>query len=105
MDYGRKREERWRKLARSQLASGLSAKEFSRREKICLSSFYGWRKRLGFGANQGTRQVPGSPEPHQSGIAKGFLRVTADAPVRMGKASQAVIRIETPNGYRIEASQ
>jgi hypothetical protein len=105
MDYGRKREERWRELAKSQLASGLSAGEFSKRKKICLSSFYGWRKRLGFGANQGTRQVPGSPESRQSGIAKGFLRVTAAAPSRMSMASQAVIRIETPNGYRIEAAE
>jgi transposase len=69
MGYVLGREERWRELAISQLASGLNAKEFSKREKICLSSFYGWRKRLRLGANQGSRQVPGNPEPYQSGIA------------------------------------
>jgi len=105
MGYGRGREERWRKLAKSQLASGLSARKFSKREKICLSSFYSWRKRLGLGANQVSRQVPGSPEPRQRGIAKGFLRVTTAAPSRMAITSQAVISIKTPNGYRIEAPE
>ena len=83
-----KREDRWREVVLAQKASGLEPVEYCRKEELCRTSFYAWRKRLGL------IQDP------RAGVklSKGFIRLMA--PV---SAMAAGIRIETPNGYRVEA--
>jgi transposase len=105
MSYRRGAEDRWRRLVKAQLASGLDIKTFSEREKVCLSSLYGWRKRLGLAPDNGTRPVPVSLQSGQRDQPKGFLQLTPSSPGSLVTARQVAISIETPNGYRIEAQE
>ena len=40
------KERRWRELIERQLASGLSARAFCRREELSAASFYAWRRTI-----------------------------------------------------------
>ena len=83
-----KREDRWREVVLAQKASGLEPVEYCRKEELCRTSFYAWRKRLGMAEGP----VAGVK------LAKGFMRLMPPASAMAGG-----IRIETPNGYRVEA--
>ena len=88
MRQEKKTEDRWREMVLAQKASGSGPGEYCRKEEICLTSFYGWRKRLGM-TQDSTADMK---------LSKGFMRLMAPA-----SAMAAGICIETPNGYRVEA--
>ena len=71
----------WQKLLFAQSTSGLSISQYCKNKNINISNFYAWRKRLSSNA---------SPKP-------GFLRL-----IKPAFPSLRDLRIETPNGYKIE---
>ena len=73
----------WQKIVLGQPTSGLSISQYCKNKNINISNFYAWRKRLG--SNE-------SPKP-------GFLRLN-----KPSFPSLRDIRIETPNGYKIEVN-
>ena len=90
----RNTEDRWREAVSAQKAGGLSPGEYCRKERICRTSFYAWRKRLGMST------WPGAGVK----LSKGFMRLMPPATlVAELAAAMAAIRIETPNGYRVDA--
>jgi len=73
----------WQKIVFAQPTSGLSISQYCKNQNINISNFYAWRKRL---------SGKDSPKP-------GFLR--------LNKPSFPILRdlrIETPNGYKIEVN-
>ena len=71
----------WQRILFAQPTSGLSISQYCKNKNINISNFYAWRKRLS--SNE-------SPKP-------GFLQ--------LNKPSFPILRdlrIETPNGYKIE---
>ena len=73
----------WQKILFAQPASGLSISQYCKNKNINISNFYAWRKKLG--NNE-------SPNP-------GFLRINKPSfPILRD------LRIETPNGYKIEVN-
>ena len=90
----KKTEDRWREAVSAQKASGSGPGEYCRKERICLTSFYAWRKRLGMS------KWPAAGVK----LSKGFMRLMPPAPlVAEPVAAMAAIRIETPNGYQVDA--
>jgi len=73
----------WQKIVFAQPTSGLSISQYCKNKNINISNFYAWRKRLG--SNE-------SPRP-------GFLRLN-----KPSFPSLRDLRIETPNGYKIEVN-
>ena len=73
----------WQRIILGQPSSGLSISQYCKNKNINISNFYAWRKRL---------NDKESPKP-------GFLRLIKPSfpPLRD-------LRIETPNGYKIEAN-
>ena len=90
----------WRELFIAQEASGLGVKEFCRNERVCETSFYDKRRELGMVTGQ-KLQVLQKKAPQVSRISNGFIRLKP--PVVIKPAPQMnTIRIETPNGYRVQ---
>ena len=90
----KKTEDRWQEAVSAQKSSGSDPREYCRKERMCLTSFYAWRKRLGMskGPAAGVK------------LSKGFMRLMPPAPLVMEPtAAMAAVRIETPNGYRVDA--
>ena len=73
----------WQKIVLSQPTSGLSISQYCNSKNINLSNFYAWRKRL---------NSQESPKP-------GFLRLNKPSFLTLRD-----LRIETPNGNKIELS-
>ena len=73
--------EQWRAIVLAYPGSGLSILQYCKNQNICLTNFYAWRKRLS--NNE-------SPKP-------GFLRL-----IKPSFPILRDLRIETPNGYKIE---
>ena len=71
----------WQKLLSDQPTSGLSIAQYCKNQNINISNFYAWRKRL---------NSKESPKP-------GFLRLN-----KPSFPTLKDLRIETPNGYKIE---
>ena len=71
----------WQKIVLGQPTSGLSISQYCNNKNINISNFYAWRKRLSSNEN---------PKP-------GFLRL-----VKPSFPALRDLRIETPNGYKIE---
>src|SRR5208283_1042426 len=71
----------WQKIILGQPTSGLSISQYCNNKNINISNFYAWRKRLS--SNE-------SPKP-------GFIRI-----VKPSFPAPRDLRIETPNGYKIE---
>ena len=71
----------WQEIILGQPASGLSISQYCNNKNINISNFYAWRKRLSSNEN---------PKP-------GFLRI-----VKPSFPAVRDLRIETPNGYKIE---
>ena len=73
--------QQWQKLVLGQPTSGLSVSQYCKNNNINISNFYAWRKRL---------NSQESPKP-------GFLRLNKPSFLTLRD-----LRIETPNGYKIE---
>ena len=73
----------WQKIVLSQPTSGLSISQYCNNKNINISNFYAWRKKLN--SNE-------SPKP-------GFLRLNKPSFLTLRD-----VRIETPNGYKIETN-
>jgi hypothetical protein len=71
----------WQKIVLGQPSSGLSISQYCKNKNINISNFYAWRKRLG------SNESPKS----------GFLRL-----IKPSFSALRDLRIETPNGYKIE---
>jgi len=71
----------WQKILFAQPTSGLSISQYCKNKNINISNFYAWRKRL---------SINETPKP-------GFLRLN-----KPSFPALRDLRIETPNGYKIE---
>jgi hypothetical protein len=71
----------WQKIILGQPTSGLSISQYCKNKNINISNFYAWRRRL---------SSNGSSKP-------GFLRLNKPLFPTLRD-----LRIETPNGYKIE---
>jgi hypothetical protein len=113
-------QQRWREAILGQRESGLTIREFCEQRKLSRPSFFLWRKRLGMAKQEAA--VPALPvtrcgksKPSKSlskgfipakGGAVGFVRLMPRPALEVGlKAEWMTIRIETPNGYRVQAGQ
>jgi len=73
----------WQKILFAQPTSGLSISQYCKNKNINISNFYAWRKKL---------SGKDSPKP-------GFLRLN-----KPSFPTLRDLRIETPNGYKIEVN-
>ena len=73
----------WQKILSEQPISGLSISQFCKDKRINLGTFYAWRNRLS------TKEL----------VKPGFLRIN-----KPSFPSLRDLRIETPNGYKIEVN-
>ena len=67
------KERRWRELIERQLASGLSARAFCRREELSAASFYAWRRTIDERAGRASAKacpafVPVTGSPRAAGF-------------------------------------
>lgn len=64
----RRREVRWRQILARQAASGLSVREFCRRQKLTEASFYFWRRTIAARDREGDQPASGRTiRPRQPG--------------------------------------
>jgi hypothetical protein len=92
-------QQRWQELMQAQVASGLSVEIFCHSQKICRTSFYAWRKRLGKAKGPSAPALPARYEVkggEAEKLTKGFMRLMPPAAESRG------IRIETANGYKVD---
>ena len=71
----------WQKILSAQPTSGLSISQYCKNKNINISNFYAWRKRL----------------DNQESSKPGFIRLN-----KPSFPALKDLRIETPNGYKIE---
>jgi hypothetical protein len=64
----RRNPSQWSEVIEAQAGSGLSARAFCARRKICLHSFYGWRRRL---RDEPSHEGRGSSKPGPAFIEVG----------------------------------
>ena len=76
--------QKWQALVKAQQESQLPVREFCQQRNVCKTTFYGWRKQMGFGENK----------------TSGFMQITPVMAIAHPR-----IHIETPNGYRVEVEQ
>ena len=73
--------EQWRVIVLGHPTSGLSISQYCKNQNICIGNFYAWRKRLN----------------SKEFLNPGFLRIN-----KPSFPTLRDLRIETPNGYKIE---
>ena len=71
----------WQKIVLGQPTSGLSISQYCNNKNINISNFYAWRKRFN----------------NKESLKPGFLRLN-----KPSFPTLRDLRIETPNGYKIE---
>ena len=100
MAFKFKTQQKWHKIILEQKASGLPPVEFCQKNNVCKGNFYSWRSRLRMVYEpQGTAMIPlPAKENHEpEHLAKGFMRLVPPA------VESEIIRLETPNGYKVSA--
>lgn len=87
---GVEREQFWRGQIEGQVASGLSARQWCRREQLSEPSFYAWRRKLA--QRDQDRSAPDSP-PARNGFLPIRLTSFATSHVELQLASGLMIRV------------
>lgn len=87
-------ESRWRELVARQAASGLTVREFCRREGISENSLYSWRRELPRRKQRKIQMSRRMPQPTEEVAGPDFI------PVQV-RGSAAAIELVHPLGYQI----
>jgi transposase len=87
----------WRELITRQAVSGLSIQQFCENEDISRPSFYGWRRRLREGEDNGTRRRESRPRQEEGVVKHEFI------PLKLLE-SPCGLEIIHPQGYQIRVT-
>ncbi len=84
------KERRWRDFVKRHASSGLSVREFCRRERLAEASFYAWRRTIGERDGASARSAVDRPRAERPAFVPAVVRSEA--------ASEAGVALELPGG-------